>query len=363
MIGARTRAFMAPTRYWQGPGEIDRIGERVRPFGESALVVLSERAALAWGDRIRAATPPLPTRLLTVPSRCTFDTIDVVAASLREYPVDLVVAIGGGTIIDTVKAAAYRMGVAVVVIPTLASTDAPTAAAAVVYDRHGAVAAIETHPAGPVAVIVDTDLIASAPLRYLVSGMGDAMATAYEASAAAEAHVQVLAGGVSTRAAAAIAGQCRATLLSSAADAIAFAEGCGGSRRAFEDVVEANILLSGLGFESGGLAAAHALHNAIKPFARKDALHGELVAYGLLVHLALLGRWHEMRDVRSFNARVGLPVSGSSLGIPSDDPEALRRIAERACDPGDSMVNMPVRVTPAMVEQAMLALCDAGVPV
>ncbi|MGF7473584.1 glycerol dehydrogenase, partial [Salmonella enterica subsp. enterica serovar Minnesota] len=30
---------------------------------------------------------------------------------------------------------------------------------------------------------------------------------------------------------------------------------------ALEHVIEANTLLSGLGFESGGLAAAHAIHN------------------------------------------------------------------------------------------------------
>jgi glycerol dehydrogenase len=49
----------------------------------------------------------------------------------------------------------------------------------------------------------------------------------------------------------------------------------------------ANTLLSGLGFESSGLAVAHAVQNGLTaaPATHAD-FHGEKVAYGSLVQLA-----------------------------------------------------------------------------
>lgn len=354
-----SRAFMAPVRYWQGPGELDRIGERLEDTPGAIIVVMSPRTRGEHGERLRASLARRDATFVTSLSACTDALVDALTEQVVGAGADLVVAVGGGTITDTAKAAAHRAGARVVVVPTLASTDAPTAAAAVIYDGRGAVASIETYPAGPYAVVVDTDIIASAPLRYLVAGMGDAMATAYEARAATLANATTIAGGVGTRAATAIAEQCRTTLLAEATEAIRFVRTGGGPREPFEAVVEANILLSGLGFESGGLAAAHAVHNGLVPHAREDALHGELVAYGLLVHLALIGDMAELERVLAFHRSVGLPVSAEQVGVPIQRLSTVTQVAERACDPRDSMRNMPMAVTPHDVIQAVVVVEDS----
>ncbi|MFT5940151.1 MAG: glycerol dehydrogenase [Paraglaciecola sp.] len=50
---------------------------------------------------------------------------------------------------------------------------------------------------------------------------------------------------------------------------------------ALEHIVEANTLLSGLGFESGGLAAAYAIDNGLTILpATHNYYHGEKVAVG-----------------------------------------------------------------------------------
>ncbi len=349
----RTRAFRSPTRYWQGPGELARVGARLDHLGPEVLVLLTARSAATLAPTLQRGCGRLRLRTVLVESSCTEEQIGAVVRAIDAAPTDLVLAVGGGTIIDTAKAAAHRTDRRVAVVPTVASTDAPTAAAAVIYDDAGAVESIETYPWGPDAVLVDTDVIAAAPPHFLVSGFGDAMATCYEARACAAAGVDVLAGGVVTAAGLAIAQACRSTLLTHAVEAIAYVRDGGAGRPAFEAVVEANTLLSGLGFESGGLAGAHALHNGLKPFAAHDALHGELVAYGLLVHLALLDDQVGLEEVLSFNQAVGLATRASDLAIDVHEADVLERIADRACSSEDSMVNMPVPVAPADVISAI----------
>lgn len=348
----RTRAFRSPTRYWQGPGELERVGARLGHLGPDVLVLLTSRSAASLEPRLRRGGGNLHLRTMLVDSACTASRIDAVVREIGRGPTDLVLAVGGGTIIDTAKAAAHRTDRRVAVVPTVASTDAPTAAAAVIYDDAGSVESIETYAWGPDAVLVDTDVIAAAPPRFLVSGFGDAMATCFEARACAAAGVDVLAGGVGTAAGLAIAEACRSTLLASAVEAKAFVHGEGAGRAAFEEVVEANTLLSGLGFESGGLAGAHALHNGLT-FAAPGALHGELVAYGLLVHLALLDDRAGLEEIVAFNRAVGLPVCAADLALDVDDTDVLERVATRSCSPNDSMVNMPIQITPADVVAAI----------
>ncbi|BBY62063.1 glycerol dehydrogenase [Mycolicibacterium helvum] len=301
---------------------------------------------------MRAGAGSLVLDFVAVPSKCTFERIAAVEDEVERARADFVVGVGGGTIIDTVKACAHRTRRPVAVLPTLASTDAPTAAAAVIYDDAGTVVSIETYAEGPAAVVVDTDIIAEAPARYLISGMGDAMATTFEARACLEAEAPVLAGGLGTIAARGIAEQCRSTLLDAAVGAVAFVDGDRDRRRDFENVVEANTLLSGLGFESGGLAAAHAIHNAIKPFSRSTALHGELVAYGLLVHLVLVADENGLNEVLAFNRTVGLPAAAADIDLPVADDAVMDAIVRRACSPDDSMRNMPRPISERDVREA-----------
>lgn len=55
---------------------------------------------------------------------------------------------------------------------------------------------------------------------------------------------------------------------------------------ALEHIVEANILLSGLGFESGGLASCHAIHNGFTVLEQTHKYyHGEKVAFGTLAFI------------------------------------------------------------------------------
>jgi glycerol dehydrogenase len=216
-------------------------------------------------------------------------------------------------------------------------------------------------PNNPVLVLVDTQVIVMAPPRLLTSGMGDALATWFEARACAASHAQNLRGGSSTRSALALAELCYRTLLADGVEALEAAR-TQKITPAFERIVEANTLLSGLGFESSGLAAAHSIHNGltVAPPTR-SFYHGEKVAFGTLVQLVLeASAPAEIDAVLGFCTHVGLPVTLAQIGLQELSREGLENIAGRATQTGESIHHEPFEVSSARVADAILRADELG---
>ena len=259
---------------------------------------------------------------------------------------DVIVGIGGGKTLDTAKAVAYYQKLPVIIVPTIASTDAPCSRLSVIYDESGAFESYLPLPANPNLVLVDTAIVAAAPVRFLVAGMGDALSTYYEAAACQQASAQTMAGGHATAAAMAMAKLCLDTLLRDGEKAVCAAKQ-GLCTPAVEAIIEANTYLSGLGFESGGLAAAHAIHNGLTvlPGCHK-MLHGEKVAFGVLCQMVLENRpMDELRQIIDFCKAVGLPLTLQQLGLGRTGDDALMQAAKRSCAPEETMANLPFPVT------------------
>jgi glycerol dehydrogenase len=210
-------------------------------------------------------------------------------------------------------------------------------------------------------VLVDTQVIAEAPPRLLVAGMGDALATWFEARTCVAGSVRNMRGGGSTASALALSELCYRTLLADGALALQAV-----SNRvvtpSLERLVEANTLLSGLGFESSGLAAAHAVHNGLTAVHETHPYyHGEKVAFGLLVQLVLEGASKAtFEEVLGFSCAVGLPVTLADIGLTKLLSDRLESIARRAAAPGETIHNEPFAVTPDMVADAIMAADALG---
>ena len=222
---------------------------------------------------------------------CSTEEVDRVVEILQAMgtPVDCVVAVGGGKCLDVGKFAAYRLAMPMVSVPTLASTDAPCSALAVMYTTEGVFNDVAFFPRSPALVAIDTRIVAEAPVRFLVAGLGDAMATWYEARTCFDnPRARSVLGARPTLATRAIGKLCSDTLFEYGFSAV------GAVRRsevndALESIVEANTFLSGIGFESGGLAVAHSVAQGLTvlPEVHRNYMHGEMVAIGLLTQLVI----------------------------------------------------------------------------
>ena len=363
------RALIAPSRYIQGEGTLDHLGRFLSIVpSKRAAILFSVGAQQKFGERVSKSvnSAQVDSTWVTFQGECSYEEVHRVEEFLRAEPtpVDSVIALGGGKCIDTGRFVAYRLGVPVVVCPTLASNDAPCAALSVMYRPDGVHKGVEFFPNSPALVVIDSRVVAEAPVRYLISGMGDAMATWYEARTCLHnPKARTVLGARPTLAASAIGELCADTLFEhglAAGEAVKRSE----VTDALERIVEANTLLSGIGFESGGLAGAHSVAQGLTvvPRVHHNFLHGEMVAIGLLTQLNLEGRENEGKKVAEFFAKVGLPIHLGQISLsPENDTEVSEVMGAAMTLP--ILRNEPFEVTKESLVTAALQAHEMGLEI
>jgi glycerol dehydrogenase len=292
---------------------------------------------------------------------CSASEINRINAAVREKNARVIIGAGGGKVLDAARASAADCNLPVVNCPTVASSDAPCSALSVVYTDDGTFEQYRIYRRNPDLVLVDTQVIAQSPPRLLVAGMGDALATWFEAKTCVDGNIKNMRGGGSTQTALALAELCYRTLLNDGADALRAVQ-IQTVTPSLERLVEANTLLSGLGFESSGLAAAHAIHNGLTAVPPTHAfLHGEKVAFGVLVQLMLEGKPRLLvEQVLQFATEVGLPITLAEVGLGEMSGEMLNRIATRSTAKGETIHNEPFEVGLEIVSDAIRAADATG---
>lgn len=351
------RIIQSPGKYIQGADALTRLGDYLKPMAERWLVVGDKFVLNFAQETLQNSFHDVGLHCEIVPfgGECSQNEVDRLLNLAKNAGCEAVLGIGGGKTLDTAKALAYFMGVPVAIAPTIASTDAPCSALSVLYTDDGEFDRYLLLPHNPNCVIVDTRVVAGAPSRLLAAGIGDAMATWFEARACSRSGATTMAGGQCTQAALALAELCYNTLLEEGEKAMLAAEQHVVTP-ALERIIEANTYLSGVGFESGGLAAAHAIHNGLT--AIPDAhhyYHGEKVAFGTLTQLVLENApVEEIETVAALCHSVGLPITLAQLDITEDVPAKMRVVAEAACAEGETIHNMPGGATPDQVYAALL---------
>lgn len=356
------RTTLFPGRYIQGSGALSRLGSELARLGKRHLCICSPHPLT------HLLPPVLPgleqagaVRVERFGRECTDQEIERLLGVAREFAAETVTAVGGGKTLDTAKAVAARAGLPVAVVPTIASTDAPCSSVCIIYSPSGVFERVDLLPRNPDLVLVDTEIMAKAPARFLASGMGDALATWFEADSCRISRGPNIAGDAGSMTAHALARLCYETVRDWGPSALTACE-AGVVTPALERVVEANTLLSGLGFESGGLGAAHSVHNGLTALAGvRGRYHGEKVAFGVLASLYLTDKPLAVIDeVYALCAALGLPTTLADLGLDGVSAEELLRVAEKACAPGESIHNEPVEISPGLVRDALVAADAEG---
>lgn len=290
------RAFGAPRRYIQGPGVLERLPALAAEFGRAPFVLIDAGVDRAEGTNLR--TLLLGAAFAPFQGEITHAAIGDAVAAAQAVAADCIVVIGGGKAIDTAKGIARALRCPILVVPSIASNDAPTSRLIVIYDTAHRIVEVQRMDWNPDVVLVDTALIARAPRRFLAAGIGDALSKLFEATACAAA------GGhnaFDTRppiAALALARACYETIRRDGEAALAAVDR-GTPDAALENVVEAAVP------------------------------HGDIVAFGTLVQMAH-ERYDEaeIADVAAFCKRCGLPVTLRAVGLPAPEERDFALIVE-----------------------------------
>lgn len=367
------KAFISPSKYVQGEDELLNLGFYIKSLGKSALIIGNATDIDRVQDKLDQTAEKFGVELHRADfgGEATRQEIKRLQELAKEKGTDVIVGLGGGKAIDTSKVVAN--GHNIIVCPTIAAQDAPTSHSAVLYTEDHQFDDYAYFSQNPDVVLMDTTVIAQAPSRFLVAGMGDTLATYYEARATRRSNSNVNAGlpnGFHTGETGPAKGTIAAMTLAEKSLEIILESGYNAKiasdnnvvTPALEDIVEANTLLSGLGFESGGLAASHAIYNGLTVLdGPNNYYHGEQVAFTTFVQLMLENApTEEIEQLLDFSISVGLPVSLADLDVEEVNYDEIMEVAKKACIPEESIHAMPFEVTPESVAQAIIAADALG---
>ena len=365
-----TQMFASPGRYVQGYKEIRNLSSHAMNFGKSFAVITSKGRAASLSEEVKKSFEGKGCKLefLLFEGECSNTEIQRLTDLVKQSPnkPDCVIGLGGGKVLDTAKAVAYYCKTPIIIVPTIASNDAPVSALSVIYNDEGTFVDCLFYPTNPAVVLIDTDIIVNAPVRLLVAGMGDALATYYEARTCVEAYRDNFLKTGSSMASSSMAMKATATSygLAKLCREILFEYGIEAKlaaekkqvTKAVDRIIEANSLLSGIGFESNGVATAHAVYcgfTALK--GREHLFHGEYVAFGTIAMLALEGRdRREIDEVVRFCLSVGLPVTFEDMNLGDMTDEELDIVVATAADPGQTSAVEPFEVTKHEMKAAII---------
>lgn len=180
---ARTKLMRAPLKYVQGKNSLVNFYDEVADLGKRFLFVSSNSGYKACHDKIESSFEGTDCyrQYEIFGGISSVGEIEKMCKIVEEQGIEVVVGIGGGSAIDTAKATAHYKHLPVAVIPTVCATDAPCTGLSVIYNDEGNFDSYLFYPKNPEAVIVDTEVIAKSPAKFLVAGMGDALGTYFEA--------------------------------------------------------------------------------------------------------------------------------------------------------------------------------------
>jgi len=352
------RSVSSPKKFIIGQHVIKDLHRYIKDFGDNAFLVVDE----FFMDFIQNDISPclsdngIESTAEKFGGESSHKEIQRLKAISDAASCNVIVGIGGGKTLDSAKAVAYYSKKPVIIVPTIASTDAPCTALSVIYKENGEFEEYLFLPQNPDAVLADTAIIVKAPVRFFAAGVGDALATYFEARACVQSDGLNLILQKPTYTGLGLARMCYDVLndnIEAAMDAVRSQV----ATPAFERTIEALIYLSGVGAESGGLAAAHAVNNGMSlvPDLHRTQ-HGEKVVFGLLTQLVLEGADKiEIDNVIRIIKTAGLPLTLKDFKVEKWDEAVWRRVAEMACAENDTMKNMPRSVNAEDVYNAMVA--------
>lgn len=283
---------------------------------------------------------------------CTRTNTEKWAEHASRLQVDMIFGMGGGKALDTAKAVANKLNLPIFTFPTIASTCAATTALSVVYKDNGDFDRFEFFNRPAHHSFIELGIIAEAPAKYLRAGMGDTIGKYFECHLASRndslEHSSLLGRTISNN--------CYFPVIEHGVKAY---EDCLNHKISYEleQVVLANIVTTGmvsvLVIDDYNCAIAHSVYYGLvllEGFEEKY-LHGDVVAYGVLIQLAVDGKLAELNEVRAFMQQLNMPTTLREMEVVLDR-NGLEAVLEEIVN-GPDMLHLPYQVSKEMIYNAM----------
>lgn len=348
----------APSEYILAEGILNELETKLleRDF-HKALVVHGEKSWQA-AQPYWPQMPQIKFEEYTYGGECSTTEIDKLTNTVNSNSYDALIAVGGGKVLDLVKSASHLTHTPHVLIPTLSSNCSAWTPLSVIYDDTGAFIRYDIYPFAASLVLIEPRIPLQAPLNLLIAGIGDTLAKWYEA----DVQISTIKNKpVPLQISHYTAKQCKDILLQHSEGAIQAIK-TGILNDDFIKVTETIIVLGGMvggfGDHFGRIAGAHAIHNGLTTLSETHhALHGEKVAYGILVQLLLEGKLQEIEFLIPFYRKLGLPITLKQLGVTEVTLEMINAIAAKSTQPEESIHVMPIGlITSSRVSEAISTL-------
>lgn len=347
--------FVGCKQYIQREGVLGEAGNFLKVFGRRPLILGDQLVLSIVRPTLeeKLGSSDLSPSFILFGDECSLAEIARLTAIVQKENLDFIVGTGGGKALDTSRLVAEKLRLPLITIPTSAATCSAASAAAVVYEK--GVRQMTVNGKGADLVLVDSTILSRAPLRLLAAGIADALAKWYEGKPCYE---RLKERDSATQSAMTLSTQVKETLLQIGLKANEDVQARRNSL-AVETAVENCILLTaiigGLGGSKFRIAVPHAMLYGLTVLPQvHENLHGEMVAYGIIVQLCLEKNEKELKVILPFFSQLGLPITLKELGLSNvEDPlfwEGLRR----TCAKGSSVHNMPFPVDEQKLYHAML---------
>jgi glycerol dehydrogenase len=353
----------APVQYISGPDTLLDCGPFVIKWGKNVLVSGGKKALKSVESKLFPSleTAGIKYEINSFAGECSDENIAIIVRKVQKKDLDAIIGVGGGKSIDTAKRAAEICNVPIICIPTIAATCAAASVLAVIYTAEGVHKKDHYLEKNPNLVLVDTEIIAKAPVEYFESGILDSLSKWYEGKAAFKgiANPDIFASSALK-----LAELLNEVMEDEAVNAVRAVKQQQVSD-AVTKITDLNIYLAAviqsIGKKTRG-AAAHAIHAGLSVIPQSHViLHGYKVGYGIVTQLFMEKEdFKEIGRVVNFFRKLDLEPSFKGLGLPFEG-DLLRQVAEKAIL-SDPMKNMPFEVYTenviAAMEQVEGAICD-----
>ena len=342
--------------YSIGKDAYGQVAEICRLYGRRVLLIGGEKALAAGKEKLLSAKGcPEIIETVSYGKDCTRENIRRLAELAKELKADMIFGMGGGKALDTAKGAAYEAGLPIFTFPTIAATCAATTALSVVYKEDGNFDFFYYYDRPAQHCFIDLEIIAQAPAKYLQAGMGDTLGKYFECHFSARGDRLTHSSGLGRE----ISNMCYEPLLTYGAAALKDCEQHQVTLE-LEQAVLANIVSTGLVslmvLDEYNCAIAHSVYYGLVllPGFEEENLHGNVVAYGVLVQLAVDQELEEARRVKKFLQELKIRTTLQEMGV-SLDRESLQAVLTETVT-GPDMEHIPYPVTEEMIYQAMEAV-------